>query len=341
MTKMITIAVRVPNFIIPHLFPTELHNTKNFLFAYISVALAQTDDKKLKRKIVIFSIFICTALILLLLLFPEHAHEGVDLGVNLFMEALFPYLLPYLILTGWFIRLTTTNTPAHPFSLSLKIYAISALGGFPTGSATISQLVKQQALPRAQAAYLLGICHSPSPLFLIGFVGQDLLGQTNFSWQYLLLLHSFSLLLLLFSHKKLQISPVHTVIKKDPSPFSSSVKESIPTVAVVAATIIFFTTVYHVLLHNTALFFSHLSQTSAATLASILEMTNGLFLFHQLLPKDLFPLIAVILLTTQSLSIHLQVVVLAKSADIPLKTYVLMRLLYCICIPLLFILFFM
>ncbi|MER1984647.1 MAG: hypothetical protein ABS948_02015 [Solibacillus sp.] len=295
----------------------------------------------MKRKIVIFSIFICMALILLLLLFPEHAHEGVDLGTSLFMEALFPYLLPYLILTGWFIRLTTTNNTSHPLSLILKIYVISALGGFPTGSATISQLVKQQALTRTQAAYLLGICHSPSPLFLIGFVGQDLLGQTSFSWNYLLLLHSFSLLLLLFLHKKLLTNSTQSAFEKDPYPFSSSVKESVPTVAVVAATIIFFTTVYHVLLHNTALFFTHLPPTGQAFLGGILEMTNGLFLFNGLLSAELFPLIAVILLTAQSFSIHLQVVVLAKSADIPLKVYVFIRLLYCLCIPLLYILFFM
>lgn len=284
--------------------------------------------------------FICVALILLLLFFPQIAHEGVDLGVALFMEALFPYLLPYLILTGWFIRLTTAKTTSQPFSLILKVYGISALGGFPTGSATISQLVHQQVLSRKQAAYLLGICHSPSPLFLIGYVGQELLGETSFSWNYLLLLHTFSLLLLLILHKKLRTNPPQTTVNKDPSPFSSSVKESMPTVAVVAATIIFFTTIYHVLLHQTALFFNQSSPSSQALLAGVLEMTNGLFLFNQILSAENFPLIAVILLTTQSFSIHLQVIVLAKSARIPLKQYALIRLLYCICIPLLYVLLF-
>ena len=51
-------------------------------------------------------IVLCVILILLLLLFPQTAHSGTDLGLNLFMEALFPYLLPYLVLTQWLLRLT-------------------------------------------------------------------------------------------------------------------------------------------------------------------------------------------------------------------------------------------
>lgn len=292
----------------------------------------------MKRKIVIFSIVICLSLILLLLFFPHIAHEGVDLGLELFMEALFPYLLPYLILTSWFIRLTTSaSSPFLPF----KIYAVSALGGFPTGAALISQLTKQRVLTHTQAAYLLGICHSPSPLFLLGYVGVDLLLNTSFSWRYLLLLHSFSLLLLLLLHKKLMAHSANIPVQKDTSPFSTSIKESIPTVAVVGASVIFFTTVYYVVIHNPAFFPEQLPISVQAAIASSLEMTNGLLLFHQLLPHNLFPLIAVILLTTQSLSIHLQIIVLAKGAHIPLLPYALIRLFYILCIPLLYLVFFM
>ena len=80
----------------------------------------------------------------------------------------------------------------------LQTYSISAVGGYPTGAATITQLLKHGSLTQKQAAYLLGICHCPSPLFLFGYVGRDLLNSTTFSWQYLILLHGFSLCLLLF-----------------------------------------------------------------------------------------------------------------------------------------------
>jgi hypothetical protein len=64
-------------------------------------------------------LLICITLICLLLLFPGIAHEGTDLGVELFMEALFPYLLPYLILTQWFIRLTPNTSDS---SSRFKLY---------------------------------------------------------------------------------------------------------------------------------------------------------------------------------------------------------------------------
>lgn len=276
-------------------------------------------------------------------MFPQIAHEGADLGVALFMEALFPYLLPYLILTGWFIRLTAKPAPKKPILLYLKTYAISAVGGFPTGAATISHLTRQGELSHVQAAYLLGICHVPSPLFLIGFVGYDLFNDTSFSWQYLLLIHGFSFVLLFFLPKIVPttVSPVNQPIQKDPFPFSNSVKDSMPTVFIVAATIIFFTTIYSVFLHSTDTLFNSFPPSFKLVIASVLEMTNGLFLLHEHLEGHALIYTSVILLTTQSLSIHLQVIVLAKTASISIRPYVMIRLFYSVMIPLLYGLFFL
>ena len=76
----------------------------------------------------IIQIAICIVLILLLLLFPQTAHNGTDLGLNLFMEALFPYLLPYLILTQWLLRLTApmrTKTKEHLYTYKPTLLAHS------------------------------------------------------------------------------------------------------------------------------------------------------------------------------------------------------------------------
>lgn len=155
------------------------------------------------------------------------------------MEALFPYLLPYLILTSWLIRITTTSSSTSYFTF-FQTYFISAIGGFPTGAATITQLTKQQVFTKRQAALMLGICHSPSPLFLFGFVGQDLLQSTTFSWQYLLLIHSFSLCLLLVVYRLVAKDGVQTVAPiKETTPFSNSIRDSAPTILTVAITLIF------------------------------------------------------------------------------------------------------
>ncbi len=270
---------------------------------------------------------------MLLLLFPGVAHEGADIGVALFMDSLFPYLLAYLILVSWLLKLTS-RIPLSGRLNYLKIYILSALGGFPTGASIIAQLRERDELSERQASILLGICHCPSPLFVIGFVGQDLLGDVAFSVRYLILLHVFSLILLFFL-------PVHSKKAKAsaviPNAFTSSVKESVPTVLVVGSTIIFFSTIYTVL-YNLAEGF--LSSGQLLFLAAGLEMTNGLHAAHTLMDGDLLRVVIVLFLTMQSLSIHMQVAVIAKSASIPLSTYVWMRTFYSIAIPFLYFLIF-
>jgi len=294
-------------------------------------------------------LLICIALICLLLLFPGIAHQGTDLGVELFMEALFPYLLPYLILTQWFIRLTpNTSNSTSRFKLYFKTYGISALGGFPTGAATISYLKKSNQISLREANILLSICHSPSPLFVLGFVGHDLLHDNTFSWQFLILYHTVSILVLTgifyYFRREDKGGPIETApAKKQTNPFTGSVKDSIPTVLVVGATIIFFTTIYTVVMHSVKSFIPDIHNNVMLLIAATLEMTNGIRIGHELFahqPTLLYVLLAT-LLTSQGLSIHMQVAVIAKSEHLSLKPYILMRILYTICIPILFYLIFL
>ncbi|MEC1179465.1 hypothetical protein P9B03_13285 [Metasolibacillus meyeri] len=292
--------------------------------------------KILKRVDVIthfFAIFICFTLIILLLLFPGVAHEGADLGIHLFMEALFPYLLPYLILTSWLLRITGKYT-AHPFLLYMKTYAISALGGFPTGAAAIAQLFKSKELSQKEAAILLGICHCPSPLFVIGFVSLDLINDVTIGWQYLIVLHIFSLLLLCIIYIALPHQKTSKLAQSVTArhAFAHSIKDSVPTVLIVCATIVFFTTIYAVLLHSMNHFFT-LNNNLQIFFASLLEMTNGLQLMQQSYEGKLLLLALVTGLTAQSLSIHMQVLVIAKSNAIAFRPYIYMRLLYVAIIP--------
>lgn len=307
----------------------------------ISVAFERANDKILKRMKNIWTILLCITLISLLLFFPEMTHVGADIGVSLFMEALFPYLLPYLVLTTWLLKLTHSYNSA-PFIVFLQTYGISAVGGYPTGAATITQLVKRNSITKQQAAYLLGICHCPSPLFLFGFVGSDLLNSTTFSWQYLILLHSFSFILLIAVY--LICPPLSKEVHKapkDPTPFTSSIKESAPTILIVATTIIFFTTIYQVFLHSVEVVFDSIPTYLEIGIASFLEVTNGLHLLHQQLYGDMLIFFTVVFLTTQSLSIHLQVIVIARSANIAIRPYIFIRIVYSIVIPILFFLLFL
>lgn len=284
-------------------------------------------------------------------MFPGVAHEGTDLGVELFMEALFPYLLPYLILTQWFIRLTpNTEGSSSKLQLYLKTYGISALGGFPTGAATITYLKKSGQISVREANGLLSICHSPSPLFVLGFVGHDLLNDSSFSWKFLILYHIISVILLTFCYyyyRKDKLDSINVTISqttsKNENPFTSSVKDSIPTVLIVGSTIIFFTTIYTVVMHSITNIFPNIQNNLMLVIAASLEMTNGLKIATEIFSNQsiLLLLLLVTFLTSQSLSIHMQVAVIAKGEHLSLKPYVLMRILYTIFMPILFYLIFL
>lgn len=283
--------------------------------------------------ILLFQLFICISLLILLLCFPGTAHVGADLGLSLFLEALFPYLLSYLILINWLLKLSAAY-PLQGRLYYIKIYVLSAFGGFPTGASILANLVKQQELSVKEANLLLGICHAPSPLFIIGFVGQDLLQDPLFSWHYLLLIHGFSLILLsLLPLTSKRLAPIYYTAS-----FTVSIRESAPVVLVVGSTIIFFSTIYAVIYDVIS---TIAPPFTLAFVASALELTNGLHALHLLFQGDTLRLLLVFLLTTQSLSIHLQVAVIAKQQALSLKLYAWIRLLYSVAIPLLYLLFFL
>lgn len=264
------------------------------------------------------------------------------------MEALFPYLLPYLILTQWFIRLTPERENSFSrFKLYFKTYGISALGGFPTGAATIAYLKRTNQISKSEANILLSICHSPSPLFVLGFVGHDLLNNTHFSWQYLILYHTVSIIILTVYYFYSRSNPLPDTKIDNPirneNPFISSVKDSIPTALVVGSTIIFFTTIYTVVMYTIKTIFPNIHKNILLLTAASLEMTNGLqisqvFFNHE---TTLLLVLMAAFLSSQSLSIHMQVAVIAKSEKISLKPYFLLRVLYTIFIPLLYFILFL
>ncbi|MFJ7404731.1 MULTISPECIES: hypothetical protein [unclassified Lysinibacillus] len=320
-------------------------------FSHILIlAFAYVNDKKLKRDDNMFAtiqIALCILLILLLLLFPQTAHTGTDLGLNLFMEALFPYLLPYLILTQWLLRLTAPmRAKTKRVSLYVQAYLISALGGYPTGATTIVYLKNSGQLHPKEANFLLAVCHAPSPLFVLGFVSLDLLHSNTFGWLFLCLLHSFNICCLIVGYFLFRKTDTPTISIHNTtlysSPFSESIKETAPTILLVGTTIIFFTTIQTILQQSLDKLLPNLPQPVEHAIAAVLEVTNGLKMtVTEFGSYPYLSLLVVIMLTMQSISIHLQIFVIAKSAKLSVRPYIKFRLLSIIIVPTIYALFFL
>ncbi|WP_146552246.1 hypothetical protein [Rummeliibacillus sp. SL167] len=295
------------------------------------------------------NILLCWLFILLLLLQPGLAHEGADTGIKIFIDHLFPYLLPYLILTQWLLRLTNVSSiPQHTkWKFYLQVYFLSALGGFPTGAATINFLLKSQQITKREAPLLLAICHAPSPLFVVGFVGVEILKNPTSGWYMLSLIHFVNIVMLfifMLKFRKTNTKPIvtHQSEVLSTSPLIESIKNSLPTVLLVAATVIFFTTISFVMTETILRFVHQLPDIVMLALYSVLEMTSGLAVSQNLFAHSKWlELIVITILTLQGLSIHLQVAVLAKEAKISMVPYAYTRIFQTFLIPLLYWLIFL
>lgn len=102
-------------------------------------------------------------------------------GLHLWLFSMLPSLLPFMILTGIFIRTDKAEDLAGFFSPMLGrlfscsksacfVIVIGFLCGFPMGAKTISDLYDRGRLDRNEARWLLAFCNNLGPAFLSGFV---------------------------------------------------------------------------------------------------------------------------------------------------------------------------
>ncbi|WP_277585749.1 hypothetical protein [Psychrobacillus antarcticus] len=281
------------------------------------------------------------ALIILLFLQPGIAHKGAVEGMRIFTTALLPYLLPYLVITQLFIRsqnsfLITTNK----FKLYFNVYLLSAIGGFPSGAAVIASLKDLGTLNKNNASWLLAICHAPSPMFVIGFVGIEIFHAEIAGIKLLLIIHAVNLVFLLVFI--ILSPPIHEnmhVQKSSDSPFQESIKETYQILLLIGTTVIFFTTVSFIVFETVKEVLPNISPILLVFVASLFEMTGGISLAGEMLSGSMFlPFIVASIIAFSGISIHMQIIVLAQKANIPIRKYILFRFLHMLIIPILFFL---
>ncbi len=279
------------------------------------------------------------ALIILLFLQPGVAHKGALEGMRIFTTALLPYLLPYLVITQLFIRsknsfLNTTNK----YKMYFNIYLLSAIGGFPSGAAVITSLKDIGTLNKNNASWLLAICHAPSPMFVIGFVGIEIFHAEIAGIKLLIIIHAVNLVfLLVFIVLSPPIHPSTHIQKPSESPFQESIKETYQILLLIGTTVIFFTTVSFIVFESVKEILPNISPTLLVFVASLFEMTGGISLAGEMLSgSTLLPLVVAFIIAFSGISIHMQIIVLAQKANISIRKYILFRFLHMLIIPVLF-----
>ena len=279
-------------------------------------------------------------LIILFILQPGIAHDGAVAGAQLFIHALLPYLLPYIILTQWLLKMPGNPNKIPKWRRYTKAYILGSFGGFPVGAVTVTEMLKNGELTKKQSSILLAACHAPGPMFIIGFVGTELFGNIGDGWKLLIALHIANLLffllaILLLPHEnESEMHPELTQKKLSGLPLLEAIKESSSVIILVATTVIFFSSLGNVLSTTaTSLFLMDMGIAKTLSLA-IFEMTSAVqSATEHFYNEAIFPFLIAAIISMNGLSIHMQVFVIAKAVKIPMTPYVLGRLWSVLLVP--------
>ncbi len=279
-------------------------------------------------------------LIILFILQPGIAHDGAVAGAQLFIHALLPYLLPYIILTQWLLKMPGNPNKIPKWRRYTKAYILGSFGGFPVGAVTVTEMLKNGELTKKQSSILLAACHAPGPMFIIGFVGTELFGNIGDGWKLLIALHIANLLffllaILLLPHEnESEMHPELTQKKLSSLPLLEAIKESSSVIILVATTVIFFSSLGNVLSTTaTSLFLMDMGIAKTLSLA-IFEMTSAVqSATEHFYNEAIFPFLIAAIISMNGLSIHMQVFVIAKAGKIPMTPYVLGRLWSVLLVP--------
>lgn len=287
------------------------------------------------------SIAVIWGLIILFILQPGIAHDGAEAGAHLFVHALLPYLLPYIILTQWLLKVPIENPTKKSWKRYMKAYILGSFGGFPVGAVTVTEMVKNGELSRRESGYLLAACHAPGPMFILGFVGTELFGNTTSGWKLLAAIHIANILFLLFTllvmnrrRQEPDISQMQMTKNRASSPFLESIKDSSTVIILVATTVIFFSSLGNVLTNAISQAFTVDMGITKTVLLALFEMTSGVqSATDHFFTSPIFPFLIAAIISLNGLSIHMQVFVIAKTTNTPLFPYFLSRVWSVITVP--------
>lgn len=276
---------------------------------------------------------------------PNIAHDGAVAGTQLFVHALLPYLLPYIILTQWLLKMPSRTPQKAKWRRFVKAYVLGSFGGFPVGAVTVTEMMKNGELSQKQSSILLAACHAPGPMFIIGFVGTELFGNISAGWELLTAIHIANILfflialLFLIRTNDSEIQPIQPTAKVSAMPLLDAIKESSTVIILVATTVIFFSSLGMVLSTIGTATFSVDTGIAKTFALSFLEMTSGVRSatdhFYDL---TIFPFLIAAIISLNGLSIHMQVFVIAKTCNISILPYVIARIWSVILVPVIFFL---
>lgn len=125
-------------------------------------------------------------LLITLFVFPVECITASRAGLLLWFNVIVPTLFPFMLISYIIMNSPLNNLMRRPQVgiIGASIYAliIGSISGYPMGALTLSELTVKQHLTPKQANRLMAFCNNPSPMFMIGYVGSELLNNQRIGY---------------------------------------------------------------------------------------------------------------------------------------------------------------
>ena len=297
----------------------------------------------------IYSIIIIFILFLLLvstLFFSNEIINSVLLGIKIWKENVFTTLFPYFIISDLlinygFIELLSFLIEKIVFKLFFLpgnasfIIVISMLSGCPSNAKYIKETLDSNNINNNQAQFLLSFTHFPNPLFILGFVGNNIFNNKKIGIIILISIILGNFIIGVFTKKKenyvikktslndtLQNIYLKTKSNNFVALLSNSIIKNINILLLLLGIII----IFYIL--TTILFsISNLNFFQKTIISGFLEMTQGIKIVKTLeVPIILKIILVTSFLSFGGLSIHMQVMSILSRNNIKYRYYLLSRI---------------
>ncbi len=262
-------------------------------------------------------------LIISFVTFPSICIEAAREGLLLWFHKVLPSLLPFMIVINIFVNLQTVKNASNIFSpltnklwklpgVSLLVFILSLLAGYPMGARIIKELLTSGELTKPQCEKTLCFCNNCGLIFIIATVGITLFNNITIGY-FLLIIHILSAFIVSIICRPITTSSSlensvcinisHTPVSKKNfvSLFNESVTLSVDTITCVGGYIIFFSVISS-LITKTPLFTNILSTYSnpnrlllSGYISGILELSSGVNTLSSLNTLYCLPLISFVL----------------------------------------------
>lgn len=287
-------------------------------------------------------LFLSLALFAAFLLFPAACADGVRNGLSLAAGQALPALFPFFLASGLLVRSGLTQALTRPAARPLAwlfhlpssaapAVILGLTGGYPVGTATTVDLLRQGVLSHDTAARVNAFCNCASPGFCIGLAGLGIFGSAR-TGAMLYGIHILTALLTgLLVARQVQPAPEpitpppsdRASIQSFPAVFCAAVQQA----AATALTVTAFLTVFCVLLRLIQPLLTYLPYGKA--LSGMLELTSGLDALRALpLPSSVKLTLTSFLLGFGGLAVQFQARALAEPAGLSMHGFAACKLLH-------------